>query len=51
MKLFMFFNIGFFGMSAILYKLEGSDKWFSRLCVCIFCFGIVTIVETIENRK
>lgn len=53
-KWYMFYQSIFMYISCTIYFINDNDKWFSRLCVYIFClaiFGILEKLHPIEDKK
>lgn len=50
-RLLLTFQAVFFTFSSIMYTIEGSDKWFSRLALSLILFGFLYIGREIRSLK
>lgn len=45
----------FFAISFVVHVIEGTDQWFSRMCLSIACIGVYGVLRELrnirENRK
>ncbi len=44
-------NTFFWLGSALLYVFQLNEKWFSRLCLSLFCLAVFSIIKAIESKK
>jgi len=41
----------FSALSFVMHVIEGSDQWFSRMCLCIGCVAVYGILKELRNIR
>jgi hypothetical protein len=52
-KIILIIEAGWSFVYSIIHAINDpdSERWFTRVCMCIFCLAMYGIIEAIEERR